>query len=170
MEHPVASLDLVRPWRTATLVASAVAVLELVVILAAGAAIFGHTLGRHEAAPKAAAAEVAAAPPPRPSGQPKAGAPTLSRTETSVLVLNGNGRTGAASEAAGRVRALGYVVGGTGNAPHTGYAQSMIMYRSRYRPEAERLARDLHVKIIGPLDGLQPSALMGAHLALVLGG
>ena len=33
----------------------------------------------------------------------------------------------------------------------------------------ERLAHDLHVKVVAPLDGVRPSALRGAQLAIVLG-
>ena len=44
------------------------------------------------------------------------------------------------------------------------------MFRRGYRPEAVRLAADLKVKIVGPLDGLRPRDMMGAHVALVVGG
>jgi hypothetical protein len=43
------------------------------------------------------------------------------------------------------------------------------MYRKGFRPEGVRLAADLKVKIVGPLDGLTPKDMLGAHLALVLG-
>jgi hypothetical protein len=43
------------------------------------------------------------------------------------------------------------------------------MYRRGYEAEGRRLARDLHVKVVGPLDGLKTSALHGAQLAVVLG-
>jgi hypothetical protein len=43
------------------------------------------------------------------------------------------------------------------------------MFRKGFQAEAVRLAQDLHVKIVGPLDGLKPSALRGAQLAIVLG-
>jgi hypothetical protein len=42
------------------------------------------------------------------------------------------------------------------------------MYRPGYRGEALRLARDLRIKIVGPLDGLRIRDLMGAHVALVI--
>jgi hypothetical protein len=42
------------------------------------------------------------------------------------------------------------------------------MYRKGYAGEGARLARDLHAKIVGPLDGLAPSALHGGQLAVVL--
>jgi hypothetical protein len=43
------------------------------------------------------------------------------------------------------------------------------MYRRGYEGEGARLARDLHVKIVGPLDGLSVKALHGGQLAIVLG-
>jgi hypothetical protein len=43
------------------------------------------------------------------------------------------------------------------------------MFRPGYRPEAVRLARDLKLKIVGPLDGLRPRDMMGAHVALIVG-
>ena len=44
------------------------------------------------------------------------------------------------------------------------------MYRKGYAPEAQRLAKDLRLRIVGPLDGLRPAELMGAHVAVVVGG
>jgi hypothetical protein len=46
--------------------------------------------------------------------------------------------------------------------------RSVVMYRPGFRGEALRLARDLRIRIIGPLDGLSVGDLMGAHLALVV--
>jgi hypothetical protein len=43
------------------------------------------------------------------------------------------------------------------------------MYRPGYRPEGVRLARDLHVTVVGPLDGVARSALRGGQLAVILG-
>ena len=43
------------------------------------------------------------------------------------------------------------------------------MFRPGFAPEAHRLARDLRIKIVGPLDGLRPAALQGAHAVVVLG-
>ena len=43
------------------------------------------------------------------------------------------------------------------------------MYRPGFRAEALRLGRDLHVSMVGPLDGLRASDLHGAHLAYVVG-
>ena len=166
MEH---SLPQVRsPWRTATLVASAVAAVELVVLVALGIALLAKPVSEHvrQAAEQQVLAPVAKKKPP---AKPAIGAPKLTRGETSVTVLNGNGRSGAAAEAADSVRRFGYTIGTVGNAPSADVTRTVVMYRDGYRPEAARLAKDLGVKIVGPLDGLKPADLLGAHVALVLG-
>jgi hypothetical protein len=43
------------------------------------------------------------------------------------------------------------------------------MYRPGYRPEGLRLARDLHVPVVGPIDGVSLSQLHGGQLAVILG-
>ena len=167
MEH---SLPQVRsPWRTATLVASAVAAFELVVLVVLGIALLAEPVSQHV---RKAAEQQVLAPVAKKKPVAKAGAdvPKLTRAETSVTVLNGNGRSGAAAEAADSVRRFGYTIGTVGNAPRTDVPRTMVMYRDGYRPEAARLAKDLGVKIVGPLDGLRPADLLGAHVALVLGG
>ena len=67
------------------------------------------------------------------------------------------------------VRQHGYTVGAVTNAPNTGYTRSMVMYRGRFRPEAIRLAKDLGIKIVTPLDGLSASTLEGAQVAVIVG-
>lgn len=171
MDTPLTPPDvLIRPWRTATLVASLVAAIELVLLVGAGALLLAKPLSyavqRH--------AEAAALVPARKAAVPlttsvAVGLPHLARQETGVFVLNGNGRSGAASAEAAKLQRLGYVVPGTGNAPRSDYATTFVMFRRGYRSEGLRLARDLHLKVVGPLDGLQPSALRGGHLAVVLG-
>ena len=89
--------------------------------------------------------------------------------ELVVLVLNGNGRQGAAAAEAAIVRGHGYKIGAVGNAAKTGYGPSVVMYRAGFRGEALRLAHDLRVKIVGPLDGLRPAALRRSHVVVVVG-
>ena len=45
----------------------------------------------------------------------------------------------------------------------------MIMFKRGYDGDARRLARDMKVKVVGPLDGLKPRAMHGAQLAILLG-
>ena len=40
------------------------------------------------------------------------------------------------------------------------------MYSPGFRAEGLRLAQDLQVKVVGPLDGIAPSALDGGQLAV----
>jgi hypothetical protein len=160
---------LVRPWRTATLIASAVAAIELVIILGLGVVLVGKPLTsklRDTARDRTLGIPAAA----EPAKKPKIGSsvPRLSRSETIVMILNGNGVAGAAHDAASRVESRGYTIGDVGNAKRTDYMRSVVMYRPGFRGEALRLARDLRIKIVGPLDGLRIGDLMGAHVAVVV--
>jgi hypothetical protein len=168
VEHSIHQpLELGHPWRTRAIVAGTVAAVELVVLLVAGIILVARPLARHVRSEAKAKALVPAAA-KRPT-KPAEERPTLTRGETSVVILNGNGRSGAAASEATTVRGLGYIVGGVGNAPRATYGRSVVMYRPGFRPEAVRFAHDARIAIVSPLDGLRRSQLMGAHLALVLG-
>ena len=173
MDAPLSAPDaLIRPWRTATLVASLVAAIELVLLLGAGFLLLAkpltHAMQRHAAATAFAPTRKHTTTPVIPKRAP-IGQPKLLRSETGVFVFNGNGRSGAASSEASKLSNLNYRVPGTGNAKRQDYATTVVMYKKGFHAEGVRLARDLHVKIVGPLDGLTPSALRGAQLAIVLG-
>ena len=94
----------------------------------------------------------------------------LPRRKVRVVVLNGNGRQGAAAAAAARVTGRGYRTGVVGNAPRHDYPRSLVMYRRGFEGEAQRLARDLGVQLVSPLDGMRPAQLHGAHAVYILGG
>ena len=172
MDAPLQAPEaLIRPWRTATIAASLVAAVELVLLLGAAflllAKPLSHAMQRHAAA-SAFAPSKPAAKPVIPKQAP-IGLPKLMRSETKVFVLNGNGRNGAASAAASRLSDRGYRIPGTGNAKRQDYATTVVMYKRGFAPEGARLARDLHVKVVGPLDGIATSALHGGQLVVVLG-
>ena len=160
--QPPRSVD--HPWRTATYVAGGVAALELVLLLIAGIALVGKPLAAHA---KEAGTTHALGIPSAPA-RPEPKQATLARARTQVLVLNGNGIAGAAAGTAAQLRGLGYPEAVTGNAPH-GYGQSVVMYRPGRRPEGQRLARDLGIKLVSPLDGLNLRQLHGAQAVVVLG-
>jgi len=163
VEHVMQSPTRHHPWRTIAVVAAGVATLELVGLVAVGTALFAKPM-----ADRARAASIKHASAPAHTAQAPARAP-LPRRSVSVTVLNGNGIAGAAAAAASHVRARGYKVRAVGNAPGTGYGQSVVMYRAGRRPEAQRLARDLGIRLVGPLDGLRKRDLHHAQLAVVLG-
>jgi hypothetical protein len=171
VDHPLPSPEaLVRPWRTATFIASAVAAVELVVLVGAGVVFLAKPIAHrvHAQAEKRAFApvkkKVASVPP-----KPKEHVPGLSRAKTSVLILNGNGRSGAASTAATLLQARGYRLGATGNAKRSDYATSVVMFRPGRRAAGLRLAREVRVQVVGPLDGMRLSDLHGATAVLILG-
>ena len=157
-------IDAIRPWRRATIAVSAVATLELIALAAIAIVLLGNPLQKHlrETAAVAGTPLVRSAQP----APPKKAA--LARADTSVMVLNGGGQSGAAHAAADKVSAHGYQLGQIGNA--TGVTpRTLIMYRPGYEAEGKRLAHDLHVRIVRPLDGMRPAQLMGSHLVLIMG-
>ena len=91
------------------------------------------------------------------------------RAHVRIMVLNGNGQAGAAGDEAARLEHLGYKVAGAANAQRQDYATSVVMYRDGWRAEGLRLAKDLGVKVVGPLDGVPASALQGGQLLVIVG-
>lgn len=174
MDHPVRleSVELaVRPWRTATLVAAGVAALELVLLVMIGGALLAKPHAAHKSSKTATAAATAHTTVTKTSSAPrKLAAAELPRRKVKVVVLNGNGRQGAAAAAASRVTRKGYRIGLVANAPSHDYVTSLVMYRRGFEGEAQRLARDLGVRVVGPLDGVRPAELHGAQAVLILGG
>lgn len=161
MEH---AHELIRPWRRATILVTTVAGIELVLIAGLSVALLGNPLARHlQASAKAAGEPIRRTEAPRPAHKP-----TLPRNDVSVMVLNANGRAGAAHAAADRIRARGYVIGNVGNSPHPS-PRTLIMYRPGYATEAARLGRDLRIRTVRPLDGMRPAQLMGSHVLVILG-
>ena len=159
MEHAV-PFEAVRPWRTAALVASGVAALELLALIVTAILLLGRPLVAHATKSSAKAAA------PKPKAISRA---VSTRARTPVLVLNGNGRSGAAHAEATRVRARGYPISFVGNAPAPNDGPTLVMYRPPFQAEAKRLARDLGIRLVAPLDGIRLSTLHGAKLAVLLG-
>ena len=172
------------PWRTATMIASAVAAAELVGLFVIGAFVLAHPF--HHAAKKttttassAAASTVVhhtatvqrhVAPVPAKDRVTPITAPAIRPPgKLRVLVLNANGVQGAAHAEAAHLQGLGYVIGGAANAPSHHYARSMVMFVPGYLKEARRLARETGIKIVAPVDGLTPSTLSASRLVVLLG-
>ena len=169
VEHSLQPIQ--TPWRTATVVLGGVAAFQFVLVIVLLVALLAEPVSEHVA--KAAEKRVLA---PVVKKQPVVAsratpdAAGLTRSETTVIVLNGNGRQGAAHIMAERVRGKGYAIGSVGNAPRTDFARSLVMYRSGFAAEGKRIARDLGIKVVGPLDGMKRSQLLGAHVAVIIGG
>jgi hypothetical protein len=165
--------DLIRPWRRATLVAGGIAAIELVLLLVAGAMLVAKPLS-HQIRKEARAPATTPAPQPKklqqairrmraPAGKARP------RSHVKIMVFNGNGRAGAAGTAASRIHRMGYAIAGATNARRQDYATSVVMYRPGFRAEGMRLAKDLGIKVVGPLDGIDASALDGGQVAVIVG-
>jgi hypothetical protein len=91
------------------------------------------------------------------------------RSATSVLVLNGNGRSGVAGTLANTLLAHGYLSTYATDAPVTTYARSIILYRRGWAGAAERLATDTKIRAVAPLDGKLPAGSAGYPLVAIVG-
>jgi LytR cell envelope-related transcriptional attenuator len=154
VEH-VHPLDRPFPWRAATLAGALLLVLALLV---AGTLALAHRPQRTRAEPGSGHA---------PKGP--AARPLRPRSDISVLVLNGNGISGAAGGEATQVLAQGYRHAIPGDAPSLDYARSIVLFRPGFGPEAKRLAREAGIAAVAPLDGRVAAPYERVPLVLILG-
>lgn len=148
-----------RPWKKAAIITAAIAAVELVILVVVTLAFIAKPFATDSSATSSKQAGIETAD-------------VSVRAQTPVLVLNGNGVAGAASQAAKTVRRLDYPVVQVTDASRKDFERTIVMYRNGSRPAAVRLARDLDLtaKRTAPLDGIRQSELMGAELVLVIGG
>jgi LytR cell envelope-related transcriptional attenuator len=140
------------PWRLATLVAVALALATL------GWLVLSH---QPQQTRPAAAGDHAPKKPPA--------IPLRPRSVVSVLVLNGNGVSGAAGGLATDLLAVGYRHAVSADAPSLNYARSLVLFRPGWQREAERLSRDSRIATIAPLDGRVAPEYAHIPLVLILG-
>jgi hypothetical protein len=144
----------------------ALAMLLAVSLMAVGALVllFQATGTRPASTPSASGQKHQTATPPT---QPLP--PLHPRARTSVLVLNGNGISGAAGSEATSILARGYRHAVSADAPSLGYARSLILFRPGWQREAKRLARDANVPTVALLDGRVAPAYAHVPLVVILG-
>jgi LytR cell envelope-related transcriptional attenuator len=151
------------PWRAAALAATALALAELATLLAlAGIRLFDV---HHAAASTHRPVRTVQAAPQRP---PRHLGPLRPRSRISVLVLNGNGITGAAGTEATKLLAAGYRRATASDAAQD-YASSLVLFRRGWEREAQRLARAAGIRTVAPLDGRLPGSEASYQLVLILG-
>jgi len=167
----VSSLELpAHSWRRLSFALGTIAAVEAIVIVAVGIVFVAKPFAHH--LQNAATREAQAAPldlrgktgPDTPAAKP-----TRTHAQTVVMVLNGNGQSGAAASTAGRLRGIGYHIGPVGNAQRMDYPKSVVMYKRGFRPEAVRMAHELRVQTVGPLDGIRANRLGRAGLVYIVG-
>jgi len=178
LDHSV-EYEPLQPWRAAAMIATGIAAVELFLLL-----LIGFVLGAKAFSDKTETATIAAIKRQVPQAaqtqtsneqkpaeaQKKEEPQVLPRGRTSVVILNGNGIPGAAAVNADKAHSMHYIITATGNAPSTDFARSMVMFRPGFKPAAQRLAKDMGIKAVTPLDGITKGDLQGAQLALIIGG
>jgi hypothetical protein len=86
-----------------------------------------------------------------------------------VLVLNGNGVSGAAGTEATAILARGYRHAIPGDASQLTYARSLVLFKPGWQREAERLAREVRIPTVAPLDGRVAPEYASVPLLVILG-
>ena len=166
---------LIRPWRTAALVACAVAAIELLILVVVGGALIAKpsTAGttrptaKHQAATASTARRAKAVPRQEAARSDPGCAPRPPQgVRARAQRQRAPGRRGGDCVPCFR---RGYRIGGVANAPSSDFTRSLVMYRRGFEGEGRRLARDLGIRIVGPLDGLRVSQLHGSHAVVVVG-
>lgn len=160
MEH-VHPLDRLFPWRTAALVAGVVALAELTALIALASVRVFHVHHSTTSTPVVSS-------PSRTATKKPAALPLRPRSRVTVLVLNGNGVAGAAGTEATRLLSSGYRHALAADAPST-YAQSVVLFRPGWQREAQRLAHDVGIRAVTPLDVTLAPADRGDQVVLILG-
>ena len=95
--------------------------------------------------------------------------PLRPRSRISVLVLNGNGMSGAAGTTATRLLGRGYHSAAATNAAVDNYATSLVLYRRGWEREAQRLAHDAGIRVVAALDGRLPAGSGRDQLVVIIG-
>ena len=93
----------------------------------------------------------------------------MTSSRISVLVLNGNGVSGAAGGLATDLLAVGYHHATPGDAPTLDYARSLVLFRPGWEREAERLSKDARIPTVAPLDGHVAPEYASVPLVVILG-
>jgi len=92
----------------------------------------------------------------------------LSPANVEVAVLNGTDTEGLAGTFDTRLTGFGYEVGAVTNSRST-FAESVVMFESGFRPEAEMVATQLDILSIRPANGEIKSLAAGARVTVVVG-
>ena len=96
--------------------------------------------------------------------------PAVTPSTVQVTVLNGNGRTGSAGQAASALHAWGYqAASSTTPAPTFTYKENWIYYRPGHKPAADDLARIMGNAQSAPMPATQPFSALTTPIVVVVG-
>jgi hypothetical protein len=148
---------LTRPFPRRTTVLASGLLLAVALLVAGGLAL---AFREHGAPPAPEITRAGRATPPTP---------LRPRSRISVLVLNGDGISGAAGGEATDLLDRGYRHAIPTDASNLEYARSLVLFRAGWQREAERLGRDSRIPTVAPLDGRVAPAYAHVPLVLILG-
>jgi hypothetical protein len=95
--------------------------------------------------------------------------PLRPRSRLSILVLNGNGVSGAAGKEATAILARGYQHAIPTDAQNLDYPRSVVLFRPGWQREAQRLGRDVRIRMVATLDGSVAPQYAHVPLIVILG-
>ena len=103
------------------------------------------------------------------SGSEESGSKSvLDPSSIQVAVLNGTDVEGLAGNFGDMIDERGYSLGAITNSP-TNFEQSVVMFRPGFKPEAQRVARELNIREVRPMGNAIAEASASAKVAVIIG-
>ncbi len=103
------------------------------------------------------------------SGNTKAAqAKQLRPADVEVAVLNGTAVPGLAARFGDKIERKGFKLGAVTNSASS-YSRSVVMFRTGFRPEAEKVAKDLKIDRVRPMTSDIANVSAGASVSVVIG-
>ena len=96
------------------------------------------------------------------------GKSVLDPSSIQVAVLNGTDVEGLAGRFGDQIDERGYSLGAITNSPTT-FEQSVVMFRPGFKPEAQRVARELNIREVRPMGNAIAEAGASAKIAVIVG-
>lgn len=92
----------------------------------------------------------------------------LDPSSIQVAVLNGTDVEGLAGRFGDQIDERGYSLGAITNSPNT-FEQSVVMFRPGFKPEAQRVARELNIREVRAMGNAIAEASASAKVAVIVG-
>lgn len=101
-------------------------------------------------------------------GGAKQAAAKVKPAEIEVSVLNGTSVPGLAATYGDKVEGKGFSLGAVTNS-NSSFAESVVMFKTGHKPEAQKVAKQLTISKVQPMSGEIESVSAGADVAVVVG-
>ncbi|HEU5064218.1 MAG TPA: LytR C-terminal domain-containing protein [Solirubrobacterales bacterium] len=101
-------------------------------------------------------------------GGSKQAAAKMKPGEIEVSVLNGTSVAGLAATYGDKVEGKGFSLGAVTNSSSS-FAESVVMFRTGRKPEARRVAKQLSIQKLQPMNGEIEAVAAGADVAVIVG-